>query len=165
LRVAHVRRAQQPAVQAIGPAVVRTLDRAGQPARRLLAKPRAAVAADVEERVKTVPLAHHDQALARHLRQEVVARPRQLLRPAHADPAPREDALRFFRVERLGGVVGPGERPHLAGEGVAAVAERFAPRVVSLRSTRPGRWPLAAPASYTTPPLTHTRWMPADRAW
>ena len=47
----HVRRADQPAVEIVGPGVIRTLDAAGERPARLGAQPRAAVPADVVERV------------------------------------------------------------------------------------------------------------------
>ena len=147
-RVAHVRRAEQAAVEGVGPAVVRALDRAAQPARRRLAEARPAVPAHVEERAgASFPIAHDDQALPRRVGQEVIPRLRDLVCAAHTHPAPGEDAIGLLAVDRLRGVVGLRQRPDLARERVAAVDHGLAHRFVSRRSARPGRRPVAAPAS------------------
>src|SRR6185503_7134554 len=107
----------------------------------------------------------HDDALARHLGQEIVAGGRERLRAAHADPPAGEDAVRLFRVEHLRRVVGLRQGPDLPGQRVPAIDRGSAHGVVTRRSTRPGRGRPAAPASYTTAPFTQTRWMPTERAW
>ena len=47
----HVRRGEQPSVEVVGPVVIRTLDAIDEMPFGLIAQPRAAMAADVEQRV------------------------------------------------------------------------------------------------------------------
>src|SRR5256885_14510820 len=59
LYVAHVRRADQGAVERVGPGVIGALDRLGEAPPRLLAQPGAPVAADVVERPHDAVLSPH----------------------------------------------------------------------------------------------------------
>ena len=87
--VAHVRGAEQPAVEGVGPAVVWARDRPGRRPEACLAERRAPVPADVEEGPRPVRPRAPREALAGHLGQEVVpasgicsARPTQTQRRA-----------------------------------------------------------------------------------
>src|SRR5207247_6958790 len=104
--------ADQPAIEGIRPRVVRTLDRLGQPARGRFAEARAAVAADVVVRMPLARLiAQHDDALARDLHDEVVARRRQRGVAPHTDPMACEDALLLLGEDLRRRVVTAGQRP------------------------------------------------------
>src|SRR2546425_8298054 len=106
LYVAHVRRADQGAVERVGPGVIGALDRLGEAPPRLLAQPGAPVAADVVERPHDAVLSpHHDEALARDGPHHEVARVRELGGAAGAQPAPAEDALHLLAVDLGRGVV------------------------------------------------------------
>ncbi len=92
----HVRRANQAPVERVGPRVIWALDRLGEAALGRFAQPRAAMATDVVVRVTLTGLiAQHDDALATDRRDEVIARRREGLIAADADPVAPEDPLRF----------------------------------------------------------------------
>ena len=115
LDIAGGGRADQAAVQGVGPGVVGALDGLGEPAGVLLAEPGAPVAADVVVRpVAARPVAQHDDALLPDLLEEVVARIGDPLLPADADPAPQEDALHLLRQDLRRGEI-------LARQGVGPV--------------------------------------------
>ena len=81
----HVRRADQPPVEIVGPRVIRTLDAAGERPLELGAQPGAAMTADVVERVDAPGRrARDDDALAEELADEELARAD---RPARSRPA------------------------------------------------------------------------------
>ncbi len=116
----HVRRPDQGPVERVGPRVIGALDRLGEAAPRRLAEPRAAVAAHIIEGAHRVVLtAYHDDALAAHALGRVIPRLGELGGAAHADPAPREDALPLFGPDLGRVVVPPGQRalPLLVGLG------------------------------------------------
>jgi hypothetical protein len=90
----HVRRADQAAVQSVGPGVVRALNAAGELARGVGAQPGAAMAADVVERLHGAGrAARDDQALAEHLSNEELTRRLDLFEPPGANPVPREQPI------------------------------------------------------------------------
>ncbi len=96
--IEDVWRADQPAIQRIGPGVIAALDRAVQMARRLGAESRATVATDVEERAQVALLgAHDDNAFIGDGERAVVAGLGEAVRDPAVDPHPREDALLFAR--------------------------------------------------------------------
>ena len=109
--LAHVRRADQLAVDGVGPGVVGALDRFGETPLGLLTQPRAAVAAHVVEGTRrAVPAPDHYHAFARDRAEHIVAGLGDLGGPARADPAAREDALLLFRMDLPRRVVAAGER-------------------------------------------------------
>ena len=82
---------------------------ASEPPARLRAERRAAVPAGVVEGARpAIAVARHDQPLAADVSQKVVARIRQVLEPADADPVAMPDGLEFALVLRR--VVVPGGR-------------------------------------------------------
>ena len=89
----HVRRADQAAVEVVGPGVIRALDAAGERAVRLGAQLRAAVPADVVERVDGGRAAGDDDPLAEQLADEEVSRVPDLLGAPGAHPHAREQPL------------------------------------------------------------------------
>src|SRR6266566_7023477 len=101
----HVRRADERAIECVGPRVVGALDRFGETPALRLAQPGAAVAAHIIEGAHRAVLTPHDHdALAAHGSDRVVPRLRELGGAADADPASREDALPLFGPD-LGCVV------------------------------------------------------------
>src|SRR2546423_2783409 len=90
----HVRRADQAAIQRVGPRVIGALNRFRQPASRGFAEPRAAMAADIVIRAPLAGLVtQDDDALAGDLRQYVIARICKSGISADADPVVLKDAL------------------------------------------------------------------------
>src|SRR5262249_33084097 len=116
--------AEEAAVEAVGPGVVGALDRAGQPAARLLAQARAAVPADVEERPhRAAAVAQDDDALLPDGPDAEVARLGRLLRAAGAEPAAQEEPL-LLLPEALGrGVEAPGQGRRAAGANLRRLEE------------------------------------------
>ena len=88
LHPVHVRRPPEPTVEAVGPRVVRALDRARQAAAlRSLDHPGPPVPADVVVRVDpAVRTAYHDQAVTRDLHQPVIPRFLEVVRRAGRVP-------------------------------------------------------------------------------
>ncbi len=130
--LAHVGRADEPAIGGVGPGVVLALNRLGEVARLLGAEPGPAMPADVEEgaqRPTSVP--KKDQALARDHPDEVVARRSEPVGAADADPVPGKKPLALFLENRSRVVI-------LAGEGAGALFER-AGRVYKRRHRCPPR--------------------------
>ncbi len=108
-------RADQPAVEGVGPGVVGTLDRLGEAAGVLLAEPGAPVPADVVERpVAARPVVQHDHALLADLLEEVLARLGDAVFTADADPALEEDLLHLLGQDLRRGEI-------FAGKGVGPI--------------------------------------------
>ena len=154
----HRGRADQPAVDRVGPRVVAALDRLPEMSRLLGAEPRAPVATDVEESVqdsRAVP--EDDDRLAGDLPNDEVARLREARGAPHAVPAPREDPLAFLREDRLRHVPLARHRPSarlVAGRG--AVERGHTP---SYRRRSPR---IRCAASHPAPPSTPgPGWLPA----
>ncbi len=110
LVLVHVGRPDEPPVEVVGPRVIRALEGlVDVPARAqpgLVEQLRPSMGADVVEAAElAVPIARDDHGLAGHVANEEVARVRDLLRPADADPVAPPDALALVRVDRLGRVV------------------------------------------------------------
>jgi len=107
----HMRRRQQAALQIVGPVVIRALDAIDEVALGLLAEPRAAMAADVEERVHGArPVSRDDDAFVAERAREVVAGARNLIGAAGADPAPEVEARELGAIEVRVGVEPAGQR-------------------------------------------------------
>ena len=101
----HLRRGQQPAVEAVGPRVIRALDAALERAARLDAQARAAMAADVVMRANRAVRAAHDQhARAGDVAANEGAGVIQLIGAARGQPHPREHAIHLERKPRGIGV-------------------------------------------------------------
>ena len=97
LDVAVDGRADQPAIERVGPGMIGTLNRLGELPGVLLAEPGTAVAADVVVGPQgAATIAQHDDALACRPAAGNNPRVRDPVLPADAEPALREDALRFF---------------------------------------------------------------------
>jgi hypothetical protein len=91
--------------------VVRALDAIDEVAFGLLAEPRAAMAADVEERVHGArPVARDDEAFVAERAGEVVAGARNLIGAAGADPAPEVETRELGAIEVRVGVEPAGQR-------------------------------------------------------
>src|SRR5206468_3523994 len=96
----HVRRAEKPAGEIVVPRVVRTLDAIRESTFGLEADPCAAMAAHVEQRVdRPRVVARDDEAFACELAGEEVARVRNLVGAAGADPALKVKTVEFRLVE------------------------------------------------------------------
>src|SRR5207249_4571834 len=96
----HVRRAEQTAGEVVVPRVVRTLDAIDEVALRISTDSRAAMTADVEQRVNAAVLAaRDDEAFGRNRTREVVARIRNLVGAPGADPAIEIEALKLHSIE------------------------------------------------------------------
>src|SRR5438105_8229525 len=107
----HVRRADQAAIQRVGPRVIGALDRFRQPAPRGFAESRAAMAADIVIRAPLAGLvAQDDDALTGDLRQHVIAWICKSGISADADPVVLKDALLLCRKNLRRRVVAAGER-------------------------------------------------------
>src|SRR5947208_15667794 len=142
LDLTHVGCADELPVDRVGPGVVGALDRFREPAARLLAQPRAAVAAHVVKRAQgAVPPPDHDHALARDGAQHVVAGRGDVGRAADADPARREDALLLLRVDLGRGAVTAADRAPGLLPGFAGFAARA--HISARLSARPSRTQLA----------------------
>ena len=90
----HMRRADQAAIERVGPGVIGALNRFGQPARGRFAQPGTAVATHVVVRATLTGLiAQNDDALAGDFYQEVIARGRERRIAADADPVSTENPL------------------------------------------------------------------------
>ena len=89
----HVRRAEQPPVEVVGPRVVRALDAAGKTPCGSEAELGSAVPAHVVERIHPGRTARDDDALAEQLSDEELAGRLDLFGPPRADPHPREQLL------------------------------------------------------------------------
>jgi hypothetical protein len=95
----HVRGSPQRAVEAVGPAVI-AADEPRLVPRGLVADPRAAMPAHVEQRVHaTVGGADDDDGLAGHLEQEIVPALRNLALVTDAEPGSQEDRTDLGLVE------------------------------------------------------------------
>jgi hypothetical protein len=94
--------------------MVRTLDLPGEVARLLLADPRAAVAADVVVgAAAALAVAEDDDALFADLLPEPVARIRDPVLAANAEPALGEDKLQLLGEELGRGIVFSGQGPRV----------------------------------------------------
>ena len=119
----HVRCPNQSAVKRIGPGVIWTLDRRAMPA-RLLAQPRPSVAANIVKSTHCALLiAHHDEALTRHLLNEVIPRPGELALVPHAHPVPGKDLRLFLRENFWRNKVTLRQRPRARGKAFGRLAE------------------------------------------
>jgi len=99
--ILHVARGQERAVERVRPRMVGAAKRSDRVAVAALAETRAAMPADVVERVhRTGLVAHDDQALAGDAREQIVARLRNAARMTHADPLACEEAF-ALRAERV----------------------------------------------------------------
>ena len=106
----HVRRREQLAVERVGPVVIRALDAIDEMTFGLIAQPRAAMAADVEQRVNLARrVARDDDALVAERAREVVAGVRNLIGAAGADPAVEIEALELGAIEVRVGVEAAGK--------------------------------------------------------
>ncbi len=124
--VVHVGGPEQRAVEPVGPGVIRALDPAGEMAAPVLAEPRAAVAADVEEGAELPVLAaDEDEALAGRVEERVVSRGRQGVRAARAEPPLRKDRPGLAREDLRRDVVLARKRRHRLGQYVALVVHRL----------------------------------------
>ena len=100
----HVRRGEQLSVETVGPVVVWALDAVDEMPLGLIAQPRAAMTADVEQRVDlTGPVARDDDTFVTERARQIVAGVRNLIVAAGADPAVEVEALELRAVEvRIG---------------------------------------------------------------
>ena len=115
----------EPAVEAIGPAVVAAADRLAAMAGVAVDEARGAVPTDVVEGAeRAVRVAHHEDALAGQVEAQIVAGFPELADVADDVPCAHEDRLDLER-EELGVVVGPG-RQRLVRDGEHAGAQRIA---------------------------------------
>ena len=105
----HVRRANQLAIESVGPGVVRTLDCALQRAGTGIAQQRAAMAADVVKGTQfAIMVTHDNDVLSGDVGCVVRAGLRDVLGPTNAGPRASEDAVdlaleRGLRAVRVGG--------------------------------------------------------------
>jgi hypothetical protein len=100
--VLHCRRSQQRTIERVRPRVIRALDRLTQLAARVVAKPSAAVAADIEVGVQNaLAVAHNDHTLGADVGDEESARLGELGSASDTKPVLAED-FRPFGVQRLG---------------------------------------------------------------
>src|SRR2546430_9350211 len=89
-----MRRTEEAAVERVGPRVIGTLNRFGEPAGFRFAQPGAAMAANVVIRPSLARLiAEHDDAFARNVDHEIIARRGERRVAADTDPMTGEDAL------------------------------------------------------------------------
>src|ERR1700730_13285508 len=96
LHLVHVRRADQPPVEAIGPSMIRTLNR-GRVAILFLAQPRPAVTADVVESAHPCLLiANTNQTFTGHLLDEIIPSFGNLTLMPDEHPLAGEDFLLFL---------------------------------------------------------------------
>src|SRR5579871_2056462 len=103
---AHVRRADQFSIQAVGPSVIRASDPSVERARGLGTHAGSAVPANVEKSADpAVLIAREDHALAEYIAQEVIARFRDLFRPARMNPAAKEKPLHLRAKDLRIGVI------------------------------------------------------------
>ncbi len=131
----HVRRAEEPAVEPIGPRVIRALNAAGECPCRFGAQARAAVPADVVEGVN-VPVGRrrHDDAVAVDLSQHVLTGPCDLFHTTGAEPHRSKQGLEFTTEVRPVGVEARRQRARTFRHDVARLGDdsRFGARVVGL---------------------------------
>ena len=105
-RAVHVRRGDEPAVQAVRPRVIRTLDALGEMALGLRAQPGAPMPAHVVEAAEPAAgVPRDDHAFAGDVAQHVVARGRQVLDARDTDPHVAEKPRLLAREVRAVGVV------------------------------------------------------------
>src|SRR6185436_1626877 len=110
LDVLHVGRADELAVGAVGPGVVRALERLAEATRLLAADPRAAMTADVEERAQhALAIAQHDDRFAADRAQKVLPGLGHPHGTADAVPGLGEDLHALLGEDRLRGVVLAGQ--------------------------------------------------------
>ena len=106
----HVRRCEEASLETVRPVVIRALDAIGEMPLGLLAQPRAAMTADVEQRVNRArPVARDDDALVAERAREVVAGVRNLIGAPGADPAVEIEPLELGAIKVRIGVEAPGE--------------------------------------------------------
>src|SRR5439155_20567912 len=139
----YVRGGDEPAIQGIGPGVIRAGE--GLSGRAFaLAQPRPSMPADVVEgpqRLRIVP--DDENVLVHHVTNHEVARGGDLLLATDAEPVAIEDAF-FLEVEDFRRVVVPGwkRRPHLEGSAIRVRTRSgihaSLPCSHPLRSTTPG---------------------------
>jgi hypothetical protein len=131
--VRGARGAAQPAVEPIGPGVVRALDRAAP--LRLADQEGAAVAADVQERAQVaVAVERHDHRQAAHVRREDAAGAAELGGVAGVLPRALEDLLALRRGYRGVGIPAVGQRLD-----AVILPESILCRTGSMRPTKRGR--------------------------
>src|SRR5690349_582577 len=107
----HVRRAEQTSGEVIVPGVIRTLDAIAEPAFRVRADARAAMAAHVEERANLAVLAAgDDDALLGEGAGEEIAGAGNLIDSAGADPPREIEAVELRSIEIRVGVEAPRQR-------------------------------------------------------
>src|SRR5438094_3120675 len=96
----HVRRGKKPSAEIVRPRVIRTLNPIREMAVGLIADARAAMTADVEQRVHlSRSVAHDDDAFAGERAREVVARVRNLIGAPGADPAIEIETFELTAIE------------------------------------------------------------------
>ena len=96
----HVRSAEQLAVEAIGPGVIRTLDRLAQLAGLFLAEPCPAVAADIVKSTQlSLLITQNDQTFTGNLLDHTGAGFRQLTLVPHTQSLSGKNALLFLRKD------------------------------------------------------------------
>ena len=104
----HVRRGEQAALEIVGPIVIRALNPLDEVPFGLLAQPRAAMPADVEQRVnRPGRVARDDHAVVAERPGEIVARVRYLIGAPRADPAIEVEALELGAIEVGIGIESP----------------------------------------------------------
>jgi hypothetical protein len=122
----HVRRADQPAVEIVGPRVIRALDAAGELPGGLVADARAAVAADVVEGADLAGgVARDDDVVAVQLADEVLAGALRLFRSAGVEPHRPEESIELRLQQRRLRVVARRQRPRSLGHHVARLDRDF----------------------------------------
>src|SRR3954469_25142601 len=107
----HVRRAQQLAVEIVGPRVVRALNAPAELPGLLLAKSRAAMAAGVVERAdRAFGIARDDDVVAVDLADEILTGLSRFFRSSNVKPHRPEQAIELAVEQRRVGVVTRRER-------------------------------------------------------
>src|ERR1700682_910079 len=138
----HVRRAEEPAIEIVGPAMIGALDASREIPLARRADARAAVPADVVERPQDDrAIAHDDDAFAGKFAQEIIARVGDALGPAGAEPAMEVEAPHLPAKNcRVGVVTRRKGLRTVAGHGSSSRPRRIAPP-----SAPPGRPPAGSP--------------------
>ena len=97
----HVGRAEQPAVQRVGPAMIRALNASAESAFRGRTQPGAPVTADVVKSFDRAGIAaNHDNTFARDLAQEVIAATGYAIGAPRTDPTSEKEVVHLLTEER-----------------------------------------------------------------
>ena len=133
-RAVHVRRGDEPAVEAVRPRVIRTLDALGEMALGLGAQPGAAMPAHVVEAAEpAAAVARDDDAFAGDVAQHVVARRGQVLDARDTHPHVAEEPRLLAREVRAVGVVR--RRQRLTNVAHAVSARSMRSRVIAMSAS------------------------------